>query len=76
MGKIGGAAREDEIRTAIQTFDLPEGTDELIEGFLADPDFDTDGDGLNDAFTIALTFTATTCNFVPGFANIKADVPQ
>ncbi len=72
-GKIGGAAREDEIRTAITTFDLPEGTDEMIKGFLANPDFDTDGDGLNDAFTIALTFTATTCTFVEGYANIKTE---
>ena len=69
-GKIGGAAREDEIRTAIQTFDLPEGTDEMIEGFLANPDFDTDDDGLPDAFTIALTFTATTCTFAEGYANV------
>ena len=69
-GKIGGAVREDEIRVAITTFDLPEGTEGLIEGFLSTPDFDTDGDGLNDAFSIGLTFTATTCMFAEGFANL------
>ena len=68
-GKIGGAAREEEIRVAIEAFDIPDNLRGMLDGFLSSPDIDTDNDGIPDAFSIALTFTATTCTFAEGFAN-------
>ena len=61
-GNIGGAAREDEMRVAIESFDVPEEFKGLIDGFLQNPDIDTDNDGINDGFSLGLFFTATSCS--------------
>lgn len=69
-GNLGGAAREDEIRTAIEQFDIPENLKGMIDTYLANPDIDTDEDGIKDAFSIGLSFTGVSCELADTFANL------
>ena len=62
-GRLGGAVDEDELQAAMEVLPIDPGMRGMIEGFLASPDIDADGDGRNESFSVAMEFTAVHCTF-------------
>ena len=77
-GMLGGAVLMDDLERALEQFEVPPEFEDIVAGFVAGLEPDVDillDDGVLDALSIGLAFTAVSCEFAEEFAGAEAPAP-